>query len=354
MTNGNASYGIAAARAGAAVLGLVVAWAGFCRGADAEQPAASLPQGHSGIAAKYPGDAGIEKDPRVVFVEDFEQDGLETLWGRWETVGGRETMSLAADAPAGSRGKQSLVMDRREGSGGSLYRRIRNESGGWGYDRLFLRFYVKFDPDCGEIHHGVSALGGNHPATRWPMVSAGNRPDGAKTFWSGIEPHGNRWVWDYYTYWCEMRGSPPAGRTWGNSFIRDPGLTVEKGRWICVEHMIKINDVGRSNGEQALWLDGKLVSHLGEGFPKGLWVWDKFQPGQGGQGVRWGAAGRENFQVPEGGAPFEGFRWRTVEELNVNYVWIYTYTAQPPGHRIKVWFDDLVAATSYIGPLQKP
>jgi hypothetical protein len=26
----------------------------------------------SGIASQYPGDEGIEKDPRVLFVEDFE------------------------------------------------------------------------------------------------------------------------------------------------------------------------------------------------------------------------------------------------------------------------------------------
>ena len=339
---------------GPLVLGLLAALLWLQGPAHADQPAAALPEGNAGIASKYPGDSGIAKDPKVVFVEDFEQEALAAMWDRWETVAARESMSFAADVPAGRSGRQSRIMDRREGSGGSLYRRLRNESGGWGYDQVYLRFYVKFDPDCGEIHHGVSALGGNNPATRWPMVSAGNRPDGAKTFWSGIEPFGSSWVWDYYTYWGEMRGSPPAGRTWGNSFIRDPQLTVEKGRWICIEHRVKMNDVGRSNAKQALWIDGKLVSHLGEGFPKGLWTWDKFQPGRGGQGVRWGEQGRENFQVPAEGAPFEGFRWRTVEDLNANYVWIYTYTAKPAGHRIKVWFDDLVVATEYIGPLEKP
>ena len=29
-----------------------------------------------------------------------------------------------------------------------------------------------------------------------------------------------------------------------------------------------------------------------------------------------------------GGAPFEGFRWRTVKELTVNYVWLYVYCGQ--------------------------
>ena len=125
----------------------------------------------------------------------------------------------------------------------------------------------------------------------------GQRPDGAKTFWSGIEPFGAAWTWDYYTYWCEMRGSPPRGQTWGNTFLRDPKLKVEKGKWICIEQMIKLNDVGDTNGEQALWIDGKQVSHLGKGFPKGGWIFDKFNPGQGGTGVRWNDAKGEREAV---------------------------------------------------------
>jgi len=43
-----------------------------------------LPEGDQGIAAKYPGDAGIDADPAVVFADDFEgyQDAsqLPTRW----------------------------------------------------------------------------------------------------------------------------------------------------------------------------------------------------------------------------------------------------------------------------------
>ena len=244
-------------------------------------------------------------------------------------------------------------MDRQQGPGGQLFRRLKNQQGGWGYDRVFARYYVKFDPECGEIHHFGTCLGGNNPSTPWPSVKAGQPTDGAKGFWSGIEPFGSAWVWDYYTYWCEMRGSPPRGQTWGNTFVHDRNLRVEKGRWICVEQMIRLNDVNESNGEQALWLDGKLISHLGKGFPKGRWTFDKFHPGKSGKGIRWNQekGAREEFDVPEGGAPFEGFRWRTVPELNVNFVWLYIYTQKPAGHRIKVWFDHVVVATDYIGPL---
>lgn len=307
-----------------------------------------------GIADGYPGDAGIERDARVIFRENFEQSSLDALWGRWDQTGDRPGMTFAPDVPAGSAGRQSLLMDRTTGPGASLYRRLENQAGGHGHDRVFARYYVKFAEDCGEIHHFGTCLGGNYPATRWPVVKAGQPTDGAKSFWSGIEPYGASWTWDFYTYWCEMRGSPPRGRTWGNSFIRDPWLKVEKGRWICVEHMIKMNDVGDTNGEQALWIDGRLVSHLGKGFPGGLWTYDKFTPGRGGQGIRWSAdtGALERFDTPAGGVPFEGLRWRTARDLNVNFVWLYIYTERPDGHRMRVWFDDVVIATDYIGPMR--
>ncbi len=308
--------------------------------------------GGPAIAEKYPGDAGIEKDPRVVFAENFEEETLDEIKKRWETVTQPETMSLEQDVPPGSAGKRSLLMAHvgGKGTGGHLYRRLQP-----GHEKLHGRFYVKFDPDCAPIHHFGTTLGGNHPSTPWPSVSAGKPPAGDKSFWVGIEPFGKGWVWDYYTYWCEMRGSPPRGQTWGNSFVRDPKLKVERGKWACVEVMVKMNDVGDTNGEMAFWLDGKQISHLGKGFPKGKWVYDKFNPGEGGEGIRWNhqKSGPERFTVPEGGVPFEGFRWRTAEDLKLNYVWLYLYITQAPaGHVSRVWFDDVVIATDYIGPIK--
>ena len=95
------------------------------------------------------------------------------------------------------------------------------------------------------------------------------------------------------------------------------------------------------NGEQALWIDGQLwrkdgqpVSYLGERFPRGAWVWDSFLPDSEGE-------------------PFEGFRWRRRDELNLNFLWLLLYiTKAPPGHISKVWFDDIVVAQQYIGPIR--
>ncbi|MBC7287764.1 MAG: hypothetical protein H5T86_06915 [Armatimonadetes bacterium] len=306
-----------------------------------------------GFAAAYPGDAGIERDSRVIFTEQFEETRIDDLQKRWEDVRNPEIMSLSSDVPPGSAGRQSLLMTHvgGRGTGGHLYRRLAP-----GYLKWFVRFYVKFAPNCYPIHHFFH-VGGYNPPTPWPQGGAGERPRGNERFTIGIEPYGKAWKWDYYAYWKDMRGSPPAGKTWGNAFIWGSNPPVKLGEWTCVELMVKMNDpVAERNGELALWVDGKLVSHLGAGFPRGKWIWDKFLPGQGGKGLRWNyeKGGREEFDVPEGGEPFEGFMWRTDPSLKLNFLWVLLYiTDAPAGHVSHVWFDHIVVARDYIGPLSR-
>ncbi|MCA9085848.1 MAG: exo-alpha-sialidase [Planctomycetaceae bacterium] len=308
----------------------------------------------TGIAAEYPGDRGIHNDRRVIFAENFEASDIDAIAKRWDTVRDREIMTLSNEVPDGSSGRQSLLMTQlaEKGTGGDLYRVL-----GDGHDQLFTRMYVRFADDCEPIHHFGTCVGGNHPATPWPSVKAGQPTDGDRSFWIGIEPFGAKWQWDYYAYWCEMRGSPPRGQTWGNSFIHNDELRVRRGKWTCIEVMVRMNDVGDTNGELALWIDGQQVSHLGKGFPSGKWTFDKFQPGRDGEGVRWNSekGDREYFTTAAGGDPFEGFRFRTSPPLNINYLWLYTYiTKGTIGHANRVWFDDVVVATEYIGPLSSP
>jgi hypothetical protein len=305
-----------------------------------------------GLASRYPGDAGIAADPRVVFAESFEDGSLEAVLDRWESVSNAEIMSLEADTPPGSRGGRSLLMTHvgGRGEGGHLYRRLLH-----GHDELYVRFYVKFAPDCAPIHHFFH-VGGYHPPTPYPQGGAGVRPEGNARFHVGVEPHGNAWAWDYYTYWMEMRGSPPRGQTWGNSFLGDTRPAVRRGEWTSVELMLRMNDPRETNGEMALWIDDRRVSHLGPGFPSGRWIYDKFLPGEGGEGLRWNESkgAPEPLAFPEGGLPFEGFRWRSDGRLGINYLWVLNYITQAPeGHVSRVWFDHIVVAREYIGPLAK-
>jgi hypothetical protein len=289
----------------------------------------SQSQPRLGLAGKYNGDKGIEKDPDVIFAENFEENSLDTVTSRWESIKNTEIMSLSTDVPIPSGGKHSLLMTHigGRGTGGHLYRRLTPA-----YEKLYVRFYVKFAPDCYPIHHFFH-VGGYNPSTPWPQGGAGIRPAGNERFSTGIEPHGEKWRWDFYSYWMGMRSSPDK-KSWGHDFINDENLKVERGQWTCIELMMKMNDPAtETNGEMALWIDGRIFSHLGKGFPKGKWIWDSFHP-------------------DPNGAPFEGFQWRNDEKLNINYLWVLLYiTKAPPGHVSKVWFDDIVVAKKYIGPI---
>lgn len=331
--------------AGAAVLCVMATLPAAGRAAAVPSPApakAALPERANGIAAKYPGDRGIERHPAVLFVERFDAPSLGAILKRWESVKGPKIMSLSRDVPDRSADRTSLRMTHVGGSGtgGHLYRRLLP-----GHRQVFARFYVKFDPNCAPVHHFGTNLGGNNPPTRWPMVSAGNRPAGSKQFWTGIEPHGKRWHWDFYTYWQGMHVHGD-GRYWGTPFLVGGAKpAVRLGQWICVEMMVKINDPpAATNGEQAFWIDGKLwrrdgqvVSHVGKGFPRGRWTGGWWRPDAAAKGA------------------FEGFAWRGVKALAVNYVWAYLYiTKAPRGHVSKVWFDNIVVARQYVGPIAPP
>ncbi len=66
-------------------------------------------------------------------------------------------------------------------------------------------------------------------------------------------------------------------------------------------------------------------------------------------------AGLEPFEVAPGGEPFQGFRWHKDEAVKLNFIWMlfHIHGKSLAGHVSKVWFDNIVAAKEYIGPLGK-
>jgi hypothetical protein len=268
----------------------------------------------AGIAAQYPGDEGIEKDPRVLFVEDFESGDLKEIGARWGELSHPKNMDLSADLPPGSPGSRSL----RIANNGHLYTHTK------GVDTMFARFSVKFHPKTGYIHHFVHVNADRAP-TPWPKGTAGLKPAGDQSFTTGIEPWG-QWgkapapgVWHFYTYWQDMKGDA-SGKYWGNFFDPPKPEAIQPGRWYSVEVMLKANSTPQAaDGEQAFWVDGVKIGD------------------------------------------FKGFRWRSSDELKVNTFWLLYYITEQsarhnndkdPDRVYEVWFDDIVLATSYIGPVQ--
>jgi len=128
---------------------------------------ARLPEGDNGIAARYPGDKGIENDPSVIFVEKFDKGSLEAVFDRWDNIKGRKIMSLSSDVPKGGADRWSLMMRHvgGEGTGGHLYRRLLP-----GYKRLFARFYV---PSLRNASGGFQSANPMTTGTCWRETSRG-------------------------------------------------------------------------------------------------------------------------------------------------------------------------------------
>ncbi|MDG2124285.1 MAG: hypothetical protein P8J87_11330 [Verrucomicrobiales bacterium] len=269
-----------------------------------------LPEG-TGLAARYVGDVGIGGDGAVIFAEDFEG---AVIGAGWDEVREREVLSLEATGDAGRLGKQCLRVTSRLGAdtGGGMTRWFEPSG------TVFVRFYTRFDGRCDYVHHFVTlrANKGLSGGERWSgFGGAGEKPKGDGRFSTALEPWGNwgKWKapgrWNFYSYWHEMEAAPD-GKFWGNGFRPEVQETIKKGEWICCEFMLKENVPGESDGEQAFWIDGKLMGH---------WT---------------------------------GINWRTSATLHANALTVEAYiTDRWTKQEVNiVEFDQVVVAREYVGP----
>lgn len=325
--------------------------------------------GNAGLAAQFVNDIGIERHPAVVFTEDFENPDLKARWQVVSAVGDGGPLAFdrqmqSPGAPGGTSMRFTAIRGKNEG--GALYKVLK-----LGYDELFARLYVRFDEKHGAVSHFVK-LGGDKDVKNWWVGRAGTRPD--TWFMTGLEPTGyltHTWpgksyplpgFWSFYSYWPEMHswqtedgscdGKPNA--YYGNRFAPADPAPIPRGVWTCIEWSLKLNSApDKADGSQRFWIDGTLVGEWGPGTPVGYWM-------------------RENFRIrpdqPDRQRPFAGFRWRTDMGVKINifklenYVtegsWKSTdgYAKEHPDFPLDtesatVWFDHVVVATEYIGPL---
>jgi len=339
-------------------IGILVCALGMAWGASAGDETV-IPNGQSGIAAKYPGDKGIEKDPAVVVHEPFEgqkefKDFLKGVWTDVRNKGGR-CMEFSESVPEASPGKRSLAIKANRGhdEGGMLFASLKK-----GYDTLFARVYVRFAEDSNYLHHAfIASLSARINPKPWPQGGAGTRPRGDQWFGMNLEPSAKGpngtyapppGSWHFYGYWHQMQSK------WGTTFGPGKLTPVKRGEWICTETMIRANSApDKKDGALACWIDGELLGWWGPEGVKGKWK------------DRWVRNGRS-------GEEFSGFSWRTTDRLKLNQLSLGVYmsgsdrAAQKTERRLAkfpdikanrqvqaIYFDDLVVATKYIGPVFK-
>jgi hypothetical protein len=285
-----------------------------------------LPEGNTGIAAKYPLDVGIDRDPGVVFTDNFESGAtrFDNNWGGivyatdpQNVHGGKRALDVTLPYPRPS---------KETGKGVSHHFKE-------GFDLLHLRYYAKYGKTT-ELYHGGTHNGGAilARAPGVPDAKPGIPADGKNDYTVLLDTY--RPVEDLkvvspgplaiYCYHPEQRhqwgehffstgkmlpygGSPTF---FGPRFVPRPETVPERDRWICYEIMVKANTPGQRDGRIAFWIDGRLA------------------------------------------ADFPNLRLRDVPTLKANIISLGLYTMNDAiKGPCEMWYDDVVAATSYIGPV---
>ncbi len=315
---------------GALLLGAVRIAGG---GTVAPSPPPPLPRGDVGLAARYIEDLGIERDPAVLLFDGFESAAPGRPGKAWGNAwGGPDKLRVATGAGEVHSGARAVAMTlvrpspQRE-TGCGMHKKLSP-----GHDVLFLRYYARFGKDT-EVFHGGAHNGGALEALApgMPRASAGTRADGRNKFtvlldtWRPDEKiaspgdlvvyvyhpeQGHQWGEQFFPGGhCLPRGKRGRAK-FGPHFVERPNFVPARDRWYCYELMVKANAPGVRDGRIAFWVDGKLV------------------------------------------ADFPGLRLRDVEELKLNRVGLGLYTQNERVQKtIVMSYDDVVVATSYIGPM---
>lgn len=301
------------------------------------------------LADKYPGDVGIANDPDVIWHENFEAASISAITSRYHVASNPAGLSFDSSVPAKSRGSKSLRFYSTTNSSNDqttdLFRNF-----GSGYDEIYVRYYVRYQPRV-QWHHSGMWIGGYNPATDWPNPRAGTRPNGDERFSVGFEPKGGQNAssvqLDFYNYWRGMRSwqdPPPTGNSgfFGNNVLHDTRAMASDGEWDCVELHVKMNEPSSaSGGELSVWTNDILLRQFSNQSPLGYWVRDKFCPNDTTDRACTDFKPANPALVPL------DLRWRTTSALKVNHIWMNNYLSG--GASGAMWMDDVVVAKRRIG-----
>jgi hypothetical protein len=98
----------------------------------------------------------------------------------------------------------------------------------------------------------------------------------------------------------------------GAGFVARPNVVCKLGQWYCCELMVKANTIGVKDGRVACWFDGALI------------------------------------------ADFQNLELRKADSLKINRFNLSLHARSNPKRETFKWYDNVVAAKSYIGPLFSP
>jgi len=289
-------------------------------------PCTQLPEGDNGIAAMYPGDAGIGDDPDVIMADDFESyNAVSELYNKWDNFHHEQYISFdIVDAFAGAQSLEFTIPQTSTEIANALIKDLNPTQ-----DIVFIRAYTKFSPGFSVIGSGHNGLGLQSSYWDGPGSGPGIPADGYNKFYVNVEnsredsSEASPGLTHIYIYHPEQRDIwgdhfYPEGRVvpydvtpgdFGDCFVPRPNFTPQMDRWYSYELMVKANTPGERDGRIAFWIDGNLV------------------------------------------ADFTGMRLRDTAELKIDKADISLHANTVTDRENKKWYDNVVVARSYIGPM---
>lgn len=284
----------------------------------------ALPSGNNGIAALHPNDANIASDPNVLFADDFESytsaSQLTSKWNSYYQSGNTRIATETGNVYAGNRALEFTLPASSVEVSNAVVKNISPTQ-----DQLFVRVYTKFDSTyhitTNSNHNGIT-ISAQYPGP-------GTVPNGTDFFLAILQNAKNYAEADpgyshIYIYQPEQRSQwgdswYPDGKIipydqtpgdFGPYFVPRPNFIPQLGKWYCYELMLKANTPGQRDGRIAFWIDGNLM------------------------------------------ADFQNVRLRDVSTLKIDQIQLQLH-AQAGGSSQpnKKWYDNLVVAKSYIGPM---
>lgn len=270
----------------------------------------------TGLAQDYPADAGIDKNPDVLFATGFENPLWAREWSernsrsdaepvtedakrRFEALSGR---ALRVVLPKG----KNMGLDMRY----ALAQRGQPEP-----EDIYFRYYLRFADDWNPDKDGgkLPGIAGTYGRGGWGM----RRSDGYNG-WSARGSFAQRpgnvpsmaQLTAIGSYAYHM-GSDASGDVW--PWSEGPSGLLQNNRWYAVEQYVKLNTPGVADGIFRAWIDGRQVI-------------DK-----------------------------RDIQYRATPDLKIEEVWMNVYhggTAVSP-RDMGLFIDNVVIARRYIGPMKR-
>ncbi len=295
---------------------LVAEWGSGFSAASAQQPP-QLPQGNAGIAASYPQDSGISGHANVLFADDFEgYRSTSQLRDSGNYSNYYQGSNISFDTATFAGGTKSLRMRMPATNGevsNALIKRLPSS------DAIYVRVYSRYAPNYAGVnsaHNGIR-ISGNY-------TGPGRRPNGRDFFLVNIENSRYRserepgfthaYVYHpeqddvYGEHWYPDGSTGNGAQSFGQYFVSRPNTVPARGEWIAFEVLVQLNTPGRRDGRVAVWQDGSLI------------------------------------------ADWQNLRFRDVDSLKINELQLEN-GGQRSSQQNDKWYDNLVVATSYIGPM---